>query len=489
MNNDLLDHKAFSACRNVYLAQAPAAEYESCRVSAAPELHGPCAVSPAAAALREMFQCAGLDPARFGQAEWNPLAAVIRPGDRVLIKPNWVLHESRSGHGLDSLVTHPSLIETVLQYAMKTSPASVVIGDAPLQACDFSALMRTCGIEERVERSGAGGAVSVRDFRLVTRDGHDRWAQTGLTSRSLDEYVLFDLGRDSSLEPITRDDSEFRVTMYDPQGLRSTHGVGRHQYLIARELIEADVVLNLPKLKTHKKAGMTGALKNMVGANGHKQYLPHHRKGGAAGGGDCYPGSSGWKSLAEDMLDQGNRRSGVLARGLCSLGASAALRAGSLFGGDNNVEGAWHGNDTLWRMTLDLQTILHYGRSDGRLDSAPQRRVLSITDAIIAGEGEGPLAPIPAPIGVLTMSANTAAADWVGAALLGYDPSAICLTREAFRTGNFPLTEFAPDDIVVRAPGGEMSVADMTRRFRRKVIAPQGWKDLETPPAGKEQAA
>jgi hypothetical protein len=361
----------------------------------------------------------------------------------------------------------------------------VVVGDAPLQSCDFPALMASCGMEERLARSG-GAAVPARDFRLMTHEGRDRWARTGTTSRSLDQYVLFDLGADSRLEPITNDSCEFRVTMYDPDALRSTHAAGRHQYLIARELIEADVVLNLPKLKTHKKAGMTGALKNMVGANGHKQYLPHHRKGGAAGGGDCYPGSSAWKALAEEMLDRGNRQPGPLARGLCTLGAGAALKAGALFGADDNVEGAWHGNDTLWRMTLDLQMILHYGRADGRLDPAPQRQVLSITDAIIAGEGEGPLAPVPAPIGVLTMSANTAAADWVGAALLGYDPSEIRLTREAFGGGRFPLAGFVPGEIVIRTASGDESMAGLARKFGRDLIAPQGWKHLSR---RKEQAA
>ena len=85
----------------------------------------------------------------------------------------------------------------------------------------------------------------------------------------------------SLLEPIASDRRvDFRVTMYNPDLMRQTHGRGRHQYLIAREVIEADVVINVPKLKTHRKAGITGALKNLVGINGNKDYLPHHRLGG-----------------------------------------------------------------------------------------------------------------------------------------------------------------------------------------------------------------
>src|SRR5215813_11306448 len=72
---------------------------------------------------------------------------------------------------------------------------------------------------------------------------------------SEDQFVLFDLGEDSLLEPVTDDRDSFRVTCYDPRLLAKTHTRGRHQYLIARAIIEADVVINLPKLKTHKKAG------------------------------------------------------------------------------------------------------------------------------------------------------------------------------------------------------------------------------------------
>ena len=48
--------------------------------------------------------------------------------------------------------------------------------------------------------------------------------------------------------------------MYNPELLGENHSAGRHRYLIAREIIEADLVINLPKLKTHKKSGVTGAL-------------------------------------------------------------------------------------------------------------------------------------------------------------------------------------------------------------------------------------
>src|SRR6185295_10457402 len=91
-------------------------------------------------------------------------------------------------------------------------------------------------------------------------------------------------------------------------------------------------------------------------------------------------------------------------------------------GDELSVEGSWSGNDTIWRTALDLNRILVYGRADGTLADSPQRRVLHIVDAVIAGQGDGPLSPSPLPLGLLVAGENPAAVDWVGAILLGYDP-------------------------------------------------------------------
>src|SRR5687768_17691117 len=88
--------------------------------------------------------------------------------------------------------------------------------------------------------------------------------------------------------------------------MAKTHGKGRHRYLVAKDVLDADVVINLPKLKTHRKAGVTCALKNLIGINGNKEFLPHHRVGGAEAGGDCYPGSSRTKRALEFVLDREN---------------------------------------------------------------------------------------------------------------------------------------------------------------------------------------
>jgi hypothetical protein len=277
------------------------------------------------------------------------------------------------------------------------------------------------------------------------------------------------------LEPISSDADRFRVTMYDPRALRATHAQGRHQYLVAREVIDADVVFNLPKLKTHKKAGITAALKNAVGVNGHKEYLPHHRLGGVDRGGDNYCGGSRAKWLAELALDRMNASGtrwtraafGQLARGLIGLGV--------LLGADSNVDGSWAGNDTVWRMTLDLDRILIYGRADGTLSPTPMRRVVTITDGIVAGQGEGPLAPSPLPLGVMTFATNLAAAEVVHARLLGLDPARVPLVRHAFDAHPNPVADCSLAEVELCVDGRAASVDSLPLPARRARV-PKGWR-------------
>lgn len=373
----------------------------------------------------------------------------ISPGQRVVLKPNWVHHRNASGAGLDCLITHPSVIDAAIECITETQPKSILIGDAPVQGCDFEALLQQTGRPP----------IPIIDFRLAG------------PTRTENDYVRFNLGSDSYLEPISKRNTEFRVTMYPPEALRQTHGPANHQYLIARELLEADLVVNLPKLKTHKKAGITGALKNMVGANGHKSFLPHHRKGSAEEGGDCYAERNPVGALAENLLDAANSSKSGFGKQALARAAGAAIRTGKVLNGHLDVEGSWFGNDTVWRMVLDLQKIVCFGDTSGRIHAQPQRRIVHLTDAIIAGQGEGPLAPTPARLGLLTLGESAAACDWVHAALMGLDPDRIPLTRQALA-----MEELNPSEITVHSEGAALSVEQAAERFGMAVTPPSGWR-------------
>jgi hypothetical protein len=262
-----------------------------------------------------------------------------------------------------------------------------------------------------------------------------------------------------------------------------THAPGKHQYLIAREVLEADVIVNLPKLKTHKKAGVTCALKNLIGINGNKEYLPHHRVGGARQGGDCYPGGSRVKRALEYSLDRQNMAESFAAARLWSDIAVNLDRAARLTVDGLGVEGSWSGNDTIWRTCLDLNRILLYGTADGAMAADPQRRVFHIVDAVVAGHGDGPLSPQPLGLGMILAGQNAPAVDWVGAALLGYDPSRIPVVREAFGKFSWPLTSSGVSDVLLKGDLGSGPADESMRNFvpPASVTYPIGWRDARAP--------
>ena len=411
----------------------------------------------------------------------GPFDAVIPPGARVLVKPNLVLHQNEGPWGLEPLVTHPSVIGTVVEAALEAGAAQVLVGDAPIQSCDMDTLL---------ERSGLGAWTAsaartdprfrgVRDFRRTTcvLRGGVRVAAENLQPE--ERFVLFDLGRESLLEPVTDDRGSFRVTWYDPRLMARTHHPGRHQYLVAREVLEADVVINLPKLKTHQKAGVTCALKNLVGINGNKEYLPHHRVGGAEDGGDCYPRRSRLKRALEYFADRRNQTNSQAVAafwwGMTALVSRVVRASGDRFG----VQGSWSGNDTIWRTCLDLNRILHYGRVDGSMADTPQRRVVHLVDAIVAGHGDGPLAPQDLPLGLLFGGSNAAALDLVAAHLLAYDVSRLPLVREAFAAFRWPLTRFGPSDVRVLGDGWQHTPLPAlgARAVAAGITYPIGWRD------------
>ena len=127
-------------------------------------------------------------------------------------------------------------------------------------------------------------------------------------------------------------------------------------------------------------------------------------------------------------------------------------------------------------MSLDLQRILHYGRVDGTLADRVQRTVFTVTDAIIAGQGDGPLAPTPSKLGIMTLGANTADVEWVHALLMGLNPERIPLTRGAFVPHRYPLTQFPPNAIVIHVDGLPVAAIELFTQHGCAFRVPGGWQ-------------
>ena len=405
------------------------------------------APNPVFALLRGVLRDLGLDAPRFGTPQWNPLGELAKPGGKIVVKPNWVMHKNWGPGGMDCMITHPSVLRAVLEYVFLARPSQVVLGDAPIQGCDFERMQDHGNVRAVVtEFQERGLPLVVKDFRRTVLSSKGGLDQVGEDLQPESDYRLVDLGADSLLEAISSDWRKFRVTMYDPRKMWQHHRPGRHRFLIAREILEADLVVNVPKLKAHKKAGITCCLKNLIGINGNKEFLPHHRKGAAdARTGDNYAHRQWKMDVAESLLDIANCIRGfsriyrLFVKVVWRLLYRSSKKDPSV-----QIEGSWYGNDTIWRTCLDLNRALLYADASGVMQNTVQRQEISIVDAVITGQGEGPLAPDPLYTGAVFAARNPAVGDLLGAHLLGFDASKISLLHHACGNFRWRICETAP---------------------------------------------
>ena len=101
--------------------------------------------NPVYGMVRRVLADLGLDRARFGTPEWNPIGDLVQPGAKIVLKPNWVLHRNLGPGGTDCLVTHASVLRAVLDYVFLAQPREVVVGDAPDPGLRFRRLAEARG--------------------------------------------------------------------------------------------------------------------------------------------------------------------------------------------------------------------------------------------------------------------------------------------------------------------------------------------------------
>ena len=410
--------------------------------------------------VREALRLLGLDEARYGTPAWNPLRESVAPGDTVVVKPNLVrdFRESSADHA-ECLITHGAVIRAVVDYVFIAlgGRGRIVIADAPHSDADFEAVRRISGIDGIADfyRETAGFPIEIYDLRpegAVKVDGvivgHRRLAGDPAG------YVAVDLGPHSQFEELGELCQLLYGAEYDRAELVRRHTGGRHEYLISKTVLQADCVIGVPKLKTHKKTGITVNMKNLVGINGNKNWLPHHREGTPAQGGDQFADSGVGRRTERSVVAVFKRCFPLLGPLRPALAGPIKSVGRAVFGDTNKGtirSGNWHGNDTTWRMAIDLNRVLFYADADGRLHDRPVRRFFSVVDGIIGGEGNGPLDPTPRPAGVVLAGANPVAVDAVAARLIGFDYRKLPIVRHAFDAAPLPLVSFPHDRIAVRS--------------------------------------
>lgn len=424
------------------------------------------------------------DPAALDALVRATLAALdlppdfIRPADRVVLKPNWVKEHDERTPGPDAwehVVTHPAVIEAVIHWvAGQLGPAgSVCICDAPQTDSSFARLRAYCELDAMIARCRAahpGIPIKLLDLRP------EEWHAVDGVTVSKTALPGDPLG---STEVALNAGSEFvgfagngRLygASYDLAETNRHHEGERHEYLLCRTPMDADVLINLPKLKTHKKVGVTCALKNLVGINANKNWLPHHTEGTPEDGGDQFPAATTKARLEHHWVGFAKRvakNNALVARALVP-----AKKVARLFLGDTQRvvrSGNWHGNDTCWRMVVDLNKCLFFFDGAGQSRQRPLR-YLVVVDGIVGGEGNGPMAPDPVPSGTIIAGTHPLAVDCVAATIMGFDWERIPLLRGAFAMRAPRFVDFNPADITVRsnrpAWNGPLAALKDPLRFR-----------------------
>ena len=438
--------------------------------------------------VRKAFHLLKLDEGNYDTENWNPLGKYISPGNCVLIKPNLVLDQNLNPNGgVECLYTHPSVTAAVIDYVLIALRGSgkIIIGDAPVQECRFEELVESSGYRKLVEYySDQGIDIQLKDCRNTRTyvDNGIRYDQDAEKKRDLGTIVKID---DSSAFHGFSDDHfrRLRVTNFDPRIMYKHHNECTHEYIIAKDVLSADVIINLPKPKTHRKAGVTGALKNLVGINASKECLPHHTLGSPEEEGDAYKHKNNMLSHANYLLDEKNIlvSEGKYAEARRDMNEyEVTLKKGKEEVGERYWEGSWYGNDTIWRSVSDLNKIILYADKKGVMQKKVQRKHFIIGDMIISGEKEGPLWPSPKPAGIIMVGENPISFDRAVCSIMGFDYRLIHpLQGEKICEGDYALT-IPEHDVIIsnRVEWDKKDLDEIRGKYSLGFQPTKGWECL-----------
>ena len=227
------------------------------------------------------------------------MAAFVRPGERVLLKPNMLSAKPPEA----AVTTHPAVLRAVIEL-VREAGAVPLVGDSP----------GIGGIRRVAERSGMLTVVE-----------------------------------------------ETCATLVPFEEARETAGCGTfRRFALAAPYLDADRVINLPKLKTHEMMTMTCAVKNLFGAVVGAEKPAWHLQAGAD-------------------------------------------------------------RELFARMLLEIYLL-----------RPPD---LTIVDAVVAMEGNGPASGDPRQVGLLMAGANAVAVDVIAAEIAGIPKKLLFVERQAERLG------------------------------------------------------
>jgi len=271
------------------------------------------------------FVWSAIDALDLGPSD-NPLRELIHPGDTVLIKPNMI-------SAIAPAYTRPEIVRPLIDMAICAGAKKIHVGDGSTSFVYTEKCYEDTGYRAMISAlSRKHPEVSISLVNL-----NDRTAWRWVLLDEEDSFFYNSGYRDRDL--MSNKKAIYKSPYYntaDPYGINPKKRC-MGAYAFSEYVLNADVVINVPKLKSHRVMVMTGCLKAHVGSvvastfsdtEWNAERIPHYQRG--------------WDLFFD--------------------------------------------NDVLWRVCYDLNHIIIYGDKKGVLQPEPQRRYLNVVDAIIGGE-------------------------------------------------------------------------------------------------------
>lgn len=443
------------------------------------------------AAVRQLFFELGYDRDYYGTSNWNPLGFLVSPGMKVVLKPNFV--RSWHAHRKDpySMITHPSILRAVADYvwiALK-GRGEITIADAPQYDANWDELLKLTKLNEVADfyNSSRENSFHVCDLRNYWSRGKHFPSMLIPLDGDPNGTIRVNLGEDSAIKGVG-DAKKLYGAVYHRQELIENHTREKQIYELSGTVMNADVVISIPKLKTHKKVGVTMNIKGLVGICTNKNLIVHYSLGSKAEGGDQYPPNH-FTPMEERLIKTERwmydtflaKRSVPLEyvhRSIYWLHGTFIKPFGIKVEKKKRLldAGNWHGNDSAWRMCVDLIKLIKFAGADGVLRQTPQRKLFTVIDGMIGGENQGPLEPDPNYSAIFLASENFLAADIVGTRLMGFDPLKIKTFAHLLDETRWDYGFKNPTEIEVLSPDEKIRncLNDKTDRFFDYLPFP-GW--------------
>jgi uncharacterized protein (DUF362 family) len=432
--------------------------------------------------VRQLFKLLELDRGNYGTKAWNPLGNLVKPGTTVLLKPNFVLSRHAGGKDVYSIITHPSVLRAVADFcwiALK-GQGRIIVADSPQYDCNFEELMATTRLDAVRDfyKTFKGPSVDICDLR----DYWSRWKHFPSLLETLPGdpkgSMVVNLGRKSALSGKPHPENLYGAVYHRAETI-ARHTGETQEYQLSKTVMDADVVISVPKLKVHKKVGVTLNVKGLVGIATNKNFLVHYSLTPPSRGGDQYPDGLFTKTeeklirterwMYDRLLAPKKRGLEYLHRLVYWLHNHTTRKLGLKVDERKRMldAGNWHGNDSAWRMAVDLFKAFLFSDKEGKLQATPQRRTFSIVDGVIGGENNGPLMPDSMPAGVLLGGENYLAVDLVATRLMGFDPLKVRMYADllANREVDFGVHSFADIHVSADDPALINCLSDRTSPF------------------------